>query len=161
LLRCQTISALGARWGSALKVPTHTHRMRGPWFTTGAPRAEIPRNYCPQCHKNTRPLTAEGPLVPVRVFSPCRAGFPTGEFERSPSPLTGKWRESSPPFNFNGCRITHFIRSPARASHSLLVQEGQGLAAIRLSPGMNRRPVVTSCASGIRAEGSGASYTGQ
>src|ERR1019366_7189722 len=24
LLRCQTISALGARWGSALKVPTHT-----------------------------------------------------------------------------------------------------------------------------------------
>src|ERR1035438_1912344 len=28
--------------------------------------------------------TAAGPLVPVRVFSPCRAGFPTGEFEPSP-----------------------------------------------------------------------------
>ena len=47
LLRCQTISALEARWGSALKVPTHTHRMRGPWFTTGAPRAEIPRIIAP------------------------------------------------------------------------------------------------------------------
>jgi hypothetical protein len=32
LLRCPTISAFGARWGSALKMPTHTHRMRGPWF---------------------------------------------------------------------------------------------------------------------------------
>lgn len=59
----------GRGGGSALKVPTHTHRIRGTWFTTGAPRAEIPRIIAPGAHKNIRPPAAAGPLVPV-VFQP-------------------------------------------------------------------------------------------
>ena len=143
LLRCQTISALGARWGeSALKVPTqHPQNARNLVHDWRA-KSGNSENYCPRCHKNIRPLPPRVRWYRLECFPPAGLVFQPGNLNPALKPLKGKWRESSPPWDFNGCRRAHFIRSPARASHSLLVQEGPGLAAIRLSSGMNRRPLL-------------------
>ena len=143
LLRCQTISALGARWGSALKVPTHTHPQNARTLVHDYWRAKSgnSENYCPRCHKNTRPLPPRVHWYRLECFPPAGLVFQPGnlnaaqatkgEMARIFAPLKLQWLPYYTLHSFTRPRLTQ----PS-------CPRGSGLAAIRLSPGMNRRPLL-------------------
>jgi hypothetical protein len=129
--------AVGERFESADTHPQNVRTLVHDWRA----KSGNSENYCPRCHKNTRPLPPRVHWYRLECFPPAGLVFQPGNLNAAQA-TKGEMARIFAPFNFNGCRITHFIRSPARASHSLLVQEGPGLAAIGLSSGMNRRPLL-------------------
>ena len=70
-------------------------------------------NYCPPVPQEYSSPPA-GPLVPVRCFPPAGAGFPTGEFEPSPSHIRGNGENLRPPETSMVAVVhTSFVHPPA------------------------------------------------
>jgi hypothetical protein len=137
--------AVGERFESADTHPQNARTLVHDWRA----KSGNSENYCPRCHKNTRPLPPRVHWYRLECFPPAGLVFQPGNLNAAQATIRGNGENLRPPSTSMVAVLhTSFVHPPAPHT-AFLSKAGSDPPVTR-----NELPtVVTSCASGIRRGG--------